>query len=330
MRSAVDGTEESVMGHEATLLTRGFEGDMRLVRLSQGALSGLLLDTTQINWHEQEHQFYLALPDAARTLQGMAQPDYAAQRVAAEKQARAILGKAAVLARWPVEPTFRFLSTNGHAAGLDAVRAASLDLAAGVIEVAVVLAVDSLLNQDTLNWLHQNNRLKCDGMPVGLQPGEAGVAAALTMRPHLVHASTQGVTLGEVHLEAEPLSLLSGAATRGEILARVIERAWRSSTIEPPWILSDQNGEEFRAMEWGHALVRLRGKNAAFSAPELWYAATSFGDTGASSSLVNLCMAVRSWERRYAAGAAALITAVSDGIQRSALLVSGRTSPRRA
>jgi hypothetical protein len=324
MRSAVDGTEEFVMGHQATLLTRGFEGDMRLVRLSQGALSSLLLDTAQINWYEQEHQFFLALPDPGRTLQN------AAQRLVSENQARNILTRAAALAQWPVEPTFAFLSTHGHAAGLDAIRAASLDLAAGRIEVAVVLAVDSLLNQETLSWLHQNNRLKCDGMPVGLQPGEAGVAVALTMRSGLIHASAQGVTLGEVQLEAEPLSLLSGAATRGEILARVVEQAWRSSNTQHPWILSDQNGEEFRAMEWGHALVRLRGQNAAFSAPEMWYAASSFGDTAAASALVNLCMAVRSWQRRYAPAGAALITAASDGIQRGALMVSDQTSARLA
>jgi hypothetical protein len=347
MRSAVDGTEEFVMGHEATLQTRGFEGDMRLVRLSQGALSGLLLDTQQINWHEQEHQFYLALPDSARTLLGAEPADGeeevdaggaavaghstdAARRVASEKQARVILTRAAALARWPVEPTVAFLSTHGHAAGLDAIRAASLDLAVGRVEVAVVLAVDSLLDQETLNWLHQNNRLKCDGMPVGLQPGEAGVAVTLTMRSGLIHASAQGVTLGEVWLDAEPLSLLSGAATRGETLARVVEQAWRSSNAERPWILSDQNGEEFRAMEWGHALVRLRGQSVAFSAPEAWYAASSFGDTAAASALVNLCMAVRSWERRYAPAAAALITAASDGIQRGALMVSDQTSARRA
>jgi 3-oxoacyl-[acyl-carrier-protein] synthase-1 len=166
-------------------------------------------------------------------------------------------------------------------------------------------------------------------MPVGLQPGEAGVAAALTVRPDLFRASAHTATLGEVQLEAEPLSLLSGSATRGEILARVIARAWQGKNTERPWILSDQNGEEFRAMEWGHALVRLRGQNAAFSAPNVWYAASSFGDTAAASTLVSVCMAVRSWERHYAPAAGALITATSDGINRGALMLTGDASARR-
>src|SRR5207249_4212173 len=65
-RSAVEGVEQAVNGHQASLFTRGFEGEARLVRLAQAALTDLLRQSRAINWPERQHAFYLALPDGDR------------------------------------------------------------------------------------------------------------------------------------------------------------------------------------------------------------------------------------------------------------------------
>lgn len=339
IRSAVEGDEQPVNGHPTILLTRGFEGQTRLVRLIQGALTDLLARTPHIDWRERLHRFYLSLPDSRRVRSGAEliadeaareeitrpvddedeQPkdDPAARSRAAER----ILGMSADLVAWPSRPMLGFTSFAGHTGGLEIMRAALADLQAGVCEVAVVVGADSLLDEGTLRWLHVCGRLKCDGAPTGLLPGEAGVAIALSRSP-IPNESVPAASVRNIEFAAEPRTLLLGASPVGEGLADVLGRAWSRNTGEFPWIVSDQNGEVYRAMDWGCAAVRLRAQDAAFASPVLWYPAVSLGDTGAASALVGICMAVRAWQRNYAPAEGALISATSDGEARAALALA--------
>jgi 3-oxoacyl-[acyl-carrier-protein] synthase-1 len=79
-------------------------------------------------------------------------------------------------------------------------------------------------------------------------------------------------------------------------------------------------------MDWGHAVVRLRGQFDAFAEPVVWYPAASFGDVGAASGLAGVCVAARAWERQYAPAAGALVVAASDGGERAAIALSGMRS----
>jgi 3-oxoacyl-[acyl-carrier-protein] synthase-1 len=202
---------------------------------------------------------------------------------------------------------------------LQAVSAALGDLAAGIAQTAVVLGVDSWLDEATLEWLDATGRLKRDGMPVGLQPGEAGVAIALVREP-LPGRST--IVRGGVSEAQEPRALLSAASTVGEALSQVVARAWTSSPQEVAWVIADQNGEVYRATDWGYAVVRLRAQFEAFANPVVWYPAVSFGDVGAASALVGMCIADRAWLRGYAPTRTALIAAASDGASRAAVALT--------
>ena len=336
-RSAVDGTPEPVIAHQANLFTRGFEGDPRLVRLAQAALTDLLGQAVTIDWQQRPHTFYLALPDSDRIHTGAELiaddearqawregeaarlQDDASPRVSNAARGRRIVEQAARLARWPGAVSVQFASFSGHAAGLEAIHAALSDLSSGVTELAVVLGVDSLLDASTLQWLHLRGRLKCDGAPAGVQPGEAGVAIALS-RTAATGSST--ARLRAVSLAEERRTLLDGKSAAGEALATVIAAVWDERQPASAWIISDQNGEVYRAMDWGHAVVRLRAQFDAFAEPILWYPAASFGDVGAASSLAGVCLAVRAWERQYAPAAAALVVAASDGEERAALALT--------
>jgi 3-oxoacyl-[acyl-carrier-protein] synthase-1 len=338
-RSDVEGEIELVIGHQAGFLTRGFEGEMRLVRLVQGALSDLLVQSSgRIDWTGGA-RFYVAVPDVHRPWSGLELiGDEAARQTRAEAlaqrqhhdaadnaasnsaAARRIVAKGAASANWPGgDVTPAFISVSGHAAALQAVAAAMRDLASGVTHTAVVLAVDSWLDEATLEWLDATGRLKRDGMPVGLQPGEAGVAIALTSsRPRGQAPAVRGA-VSEAH---ETRTLLSGATTVGEALAQVVAQATASSPTKTAWIVSDQNGEVYRATDWGYAVVRLRAQFEQFADPVVWYPAASFGDVGAASALAGMCVAERAWLRGYAPAPTALIVAASDGPLRAAVALS--------
>jgi 3-oxoacyl-[acyl-carrier-protein] synthase-1 len=341
-RSAVEGTPEPVMGHQASLFTRGFEGEPRLVRLAQAALTDLLRQSPATEWRERHHTFYLSLPDAARIHTGaelIADDDARRAWVEAEaarepeappppsnaKRAHAILTKAARLATWPAEVSVRFASITGHTGGLEAIRTALADLASGATEIAVVVGVDSLLDERTLQWLHLRGRLKCDGSPVGFQPGEAGVAVALS-RTAAPPTGASKTWLRGLSLARERRAQLAGDTAAGEALAQVIASVWQGPEQQIPWIISDQNGEFYRAMDWGYAVVRLRARLVAFAEPVVWYPAASFGDVGAASSLAGICVAARAWERQYAPAAGALVVAASDGEERAAIALTGSMS----
>jgi 3-oxoacyl-[acyl-carrier-protein] synthase-1 len=339
----VEGEPAPTIGHAASLLTRGFEGDARLVRLLQGVLTDLSAHAyTQAQGVRSG--FYLSLPDPRRIYGGLELIPSEATRKEKEKEAAdaddepdverpsRLLAQAAELARWRGTPQVRGVVTSGHAGGIEALNAASLDLAAGSIDVAIVLGVDSLLDEDTLYWLQATYRLKTAANPVGLPPGEAAAAiliettAGAQARQRPTIANVLNVTVG-----AEAQSLLSGAPPVGSELARVLAAAgelagWRDET--PAWLVVDHNGETYRAAEWGHAVVRLRGEYAAVANAKLWYPAAALGDTGAASSVVGMCVALAAIERGYNAAPCCVISATSEAEPRAVAVLAAPQGAR--
>jgi 3-oxoacyl-[acyl-carrier-protein] synthase-1 len=333
IRSEVEGDPEPVIAHQASLYTRGFEGEARLVRLAQGALTDLIARSAAVDWMSGGVRFYMALPSAWRSYEGIDLiPDEEGQRARSTKLAALkedpasaaqrsdpirgtrILRKAAVLAQWPTEVAVPTCFA-GHAGGLEAVSAALSDLSTNAARVAVVLGIDSLLDEETLDWLNSCQRLKCDGTPTGCQPGEAAAAVALTLEtPTRPVPSVRAVSIAH-----EQRSLLAGGSGTGQALATTIAACAKAVPSETAWVVSDHNGEVYRANDWGYAVVRLRSQFESFAEPVVWYPALSFGDTGAASALAGICVAVRAWERNYAPATTALIAAASEGSGRAAL-----------
>src|SRR5688572_13191494 len=134
VRSGGDGQREPVIGHQATLFTRGFEGDARLVRLAQGALADLAAQLHDVDWRQWRQRFYVSLPSGRRTSLGAeliadaemrrawqdatALADDGAEDVTATPRARRILQQAAALARWPADCELAASTDAGHAGGI--------------------------------------------------------------------------------------------------------------------------------------------------------------------------------------------------------------------
>lgn len=329
IRSTVTGEEEPVIGHPVVLLTQGFEGDARLLRLVHGALADLAIQASTSGIDLGGATAYLALPpsnrcdtlnsliadDAVRTSRlDDASPPPTPNTEAA--RAQNILKRAAALARWPHAPELAFVSTAGNAGGLEALHAAAIDLSSGRCQKAIVIAADSLLDAPTLNWLQVCARLKCDAFPSGLQPGEAAAALLLSAAGPSPHGRISAPALAE-----ESASLESGRLSTGEGLARVLANADTGAPDPRLWLISDHSGESYRASELGHAIMRLRSVSDRYASPSIDYPAIAFGDTGAASALVGLIWALRAFSRGYAPSQTALVSATSEGARRAAVSV---------
>jgi hypothetical protein len=128
---------------------------------------------------------------------------------------------------------------------------------------------------------------------------------------------------------SSPTQYLAGEPADGKAQAEVIRAL--TDTIggyaATEWLIVDQNGEVFRASDWGHSLVRLRGAAGTDTAPpRVWYPAASFGDVGSASGAVATCLAVHGLERSYAPFPHAVIVNSSDGPQRGGCVVSAMES----
>ena len=259
-----DGEVSFVTGHVIPELTLGFEGDARLMRIMHATLHELRTSVGH-RWNTTCRMgAYLALSDPFREQSGAALVADAEiqSEMESAKQADSLpvddepirrqFTQAAQLADLPTQPVVTFISRQGQTATTQCVMQARADLDAGKFSQAIILACDSLLGETTLEWLENTGRLKSPAIPAGLAPSESGVAFLMET------SSDEGdalARLGPTDLGHEQQSLLSGETVLGSGLAELLRQIdWSDGC---PWLITDQNGEEYRAMEWGQALVRV-------------------------------------------------------------------------
>lgn len=338
VRSLADGSVSGVAIHAVPLLTDGFEGEARLIRLLQGGLEDLARQCPDAPWKRKRTAFYLSAPEIHRRLSGaeLVADEEARQEMIAEAKAVRIKGadaarsgrllsEGARWAKWPGRPELKWCTDSGNTGVAEALQRASDDLRGGACELAIVGGVDSLLDEDTLSWLELTGRLKTPNLAAGLQPGEAcgflvlEIAAAASSQPSRALTRLETVCLGT---EARPL--VSGDPSSGVALAEVVHRAATTTAWgRPPplWLIHDLNGEAYRAQEWGLALFRLADRSRALAEPTVWYPAASFGDTGAATGAVQACLAFRAFERGYAPAQTAGLVSSAPGSSRGCLVL---------
>ena len=218
----------------------------------------------------------------------------------------------------PVQTT---LTTTGHAAVFEALTHAMSALASGGIDRAIVGAVDGYLDELTLQWLKDTDRLKTEDNPKGFIPGEA--AAFLVLERQSSCAARGGRVLARLESSAnsvEPNSLYDKVPCSGEGLTGAIRQAIVASGAPPEIVLTlcDLNGERYRANEWGLTLVRAFGE--AGPPAVTWHPADCMGDSGAAAGALNLVFASLAADRRLANGRV-LVWGSSDDGQRGAAIL---------
>ncbi len=316
MRSGVNGAEEPIVGHSADLVTAGFERPLRLQRMAQAVLEQL---AAALPASADRIGLYALVPEVMRGMHAEADDDEPAGP-SEQERAHQCLRQAMAAARWPVGPEQVLCSASGaRSEALRLIGVASSALAQGLIDRAVVLAVDTLLDDATLAELDRSGRLKCEASPAGLQPGEGGVALMLT--GHTTPTPGEHTRVIAVALDDEEPAEGEAPPPSGQALARAVELAAQGRHGTHAWVLSDHNGEHRRAHDWGSAWARLRGNDDAFAQADVWYPALAFGDTGAAGALAALAMVWAAQERGYAPATTAVVVCADDGPRRAALLL---------
>lgn len=202
----------------------------------------------------------------------------------------------------------------GHTGTITAIAMAESLISSSDIRRVIILAVDSYLDRLTLEWLAKYERLKSAANPTGLAPGEAGACFLLESASTCEQRNTPFLAAVEsVGLEKESQDFFSGEINRGVGLSRAIEQALRNAPIELPFIgdlISDQNGENWRACELAGARILLHNKVSPLCS--LVLPGISIGDVGAASGAVSLCIAVQSLVRHYSSGDRTLVLTSSE------------------
>jgi 3-oxoacyl-[acyl-carrier-protein] synthase-1 len=186
-------------------------------------------------------------------------------------------------------------------------------------------AFDSLVDANALEWLHDARRLRVPDKPDGIIPGEA---ASFILLERFDEARDRGANIQAVVTEAafthESHHYMARRTSTALALAEAISQVLSTSYDPAPdqaWLIGDHNGETYRAHEWGCLLVRLAARFPSLRVNDTWFPASSFGDTGAASMALGICMAVRAFRRGYHRAPTALITSSSDTGPRGALRI---------
>lgn len=197
-------------------------------------------------------------------------------------------------------------------------------LAAGHVSACFVGGVDSLLNAWDLRRLNQAFRLKREGVPHGLIPGEAAAVLAVARsdsRPTRVESDILGLGWAT---EAPQGTLAAGGIASGRALQRALENALADAGTSERDIgvrVSDVNGEPFAGME--SLLAGTRVFRSYRPSLPVRYLAGSTGECGAAMGPMLLALGAELVRRGIERGPAACEVASDSGL-RGACIVSAR------
>ncbi|MGI9289414.1 MAG: hypothetical protein ACR2P1_28855 [Pseudomonadales bacterium] len=238
-----------------------------------------------------------------------------------------------ILAQSTEHIVFRSTRTafRGHALGLMALETAGKLLAAKECEFCLVGGIDSYIDPDTLDWVEENEQFHFPSNAWGFIPGEAAsfclLCSTVTAHKYKLPVRVQLVTVSSAQeknrIKTETICVGEGLthAVRGAVAGLPEE-----SKID--YTICDQNGEAYRADEYGFMLCRLAEN---FSDPSDYLApADCWGDVGAASGSLYLSLLVVAAEKGYEKGPYSLLWASSEGGERSAALIQTLVEQRRA
>ncbi|NMO13801.1 hypothetical protein HPC49_01935 [Pyxidicoccus fallax] len=299
----------ALSGHPVHGYTEGFTLLGRWMRLARGCVRDLVssspgLKTADRRFWDTTGLTVIVMPPDDTVL------------LTAPGQGRAHLEEAFLLPlhsalELPIPPRNVELLCAGHAGTALAIEQGVRRFSSRELERLLIVAVDSYIDTQRLAELLEQGRLKTEEQPVGLIPGEAGVALLLEAEPSARrrNAPIAGY-VAAVSTNREPEE--RPRIQRGHALAECLARALDHGAVASPFrgdIYSDLNGEAWRAQEWGRARIRLeqRLEESCLQLP-----CTSVGDVGAASGALGVCLALCARDPFRDAEAPSLVLSSSD------------------
>lgn len=225
------------------------------------------------------------------------------------------------------EPVSVEVWRSGSSGFASALAAAAASAARDRRERAIVLTVDSLVDGKTLRALDAKDRLKCSRAPEGIIPGEAA-AAFVFGRPSasLFQSKAVRATLDAVGQADERATYDRDEACTGQGLTEAVRSAMRSLQMPPPrpaWVISDQNGERYKSLEWSYVVSRL---HQVFGALEhQWYLADVVGELGSAAGGVAAARLCFAFDRGHAPSEQGWLILSADAGGRAAMVFGAPT-----
>lgn len=276
----------------APVVTHGFRAIGRLVALLNESLVGLL---KQVPDHREvlNVPWFLALPDPwerqidTGDLDGAERPPVRLEWLASSVLQRSF--EAAGVQRVPQCRCYGGDPTTF----VDALRDAVTGLEQGAFKRCVLGAVDSLVSPEILDALAADNLLRTPANQYGFSPGEGAIlivleaAAGAGARPHL-RAATRSPKSGGTRERGD-----------GRALAKTMLDTYNAASLGSRFaLITDQNGERERAIEWGDALVHLTESGLGDKIAATITHAMNLGETGVASPAFGMSLAVHALARR--------------------------------
>lgn len=206
----------------------------------------------------------------------------------------------------------------GHTACLELLRSARELFQMG-IRACVIACADSLVNAETMSWLHEHLRLKSAEIHDGVIPGEAGAAILVESTP-APNNVTEVVGLG---FGKETAHLLSGEPLLGLGLTEAARQALAEAHLglhEIDGRLSDVTGETYGFKELPLVTGRLMRELRRQDQP-LWHWADAIGDSGAAAGVLQIVLAHEAFKKKYAPGDRLIcLSSALDGRRAAAVL----------
>jgi len=191
------------------------------------------------------------------------------------------------------------------------------------IEFCIIVAVDSYLLDGRLESYDEDWRLQTKRNPAGFIPGEAGAVVLLETEGFAQKRSATGlVRIDGVGTGQEVNTSLGEKSSSGGGLTDAILPLFQFVNNEEPWrwVMSDFNGERYKAYEWGVVSTRLNKMIAGDH--HLSLIADTIGDIGAATAAVQIGCVCEAVERGYAPGTSVLLIAGNDEGRRAAMALS--------
>jgi 3-oxoacyl-[acyl-carrier-protein] synthase-1 len=188
----------------------------------------------------------------------------------------------------------------------------------------IVAGVDSLVQQDLVEYYLDRRRLLTERNSNGFCVGEAGSAVLVAPAGQDSVGELQILGIG---IAREKATIESEEPLQAEGLIQAIRGAFGASATgyeDVQYRITDLNGEHYKFKEMALAMVRFQGKPKG-KLFDLWHPAEYIGDVGAAIGPIVLGLALHAGQKGYGNGPTVLCTFGNDDGERAAMVVRYRS-----
>ena len=321
---------QPVIGHLVSSVAQGFTGVGKLMVLASTALQDLINRSKLLKQDGQRTGFYLNLSDyyfqdefAKKEIQDdreVKKPNISLPSEIWKSQTKNFIGHLIKSTELGILPINQSIYYDDHTGIIQAVADAIVKIRTGVIDRCIIGGVSSCLEISYLTAAAKQGVLKTAINQIGFIPGEAAAFVLIEkLELALIQKSRVLGIIDSPLISEDKYHRFSETPPTGTALSRVLEGSIAGLKGESKKVgltIGDLNGDPFRASDFGHSLLRMPS-NIEFRDLPLWLPAISFGETGAATGAVSLCMGINAFTRGYANTEAILVWLSSDNGRRA-------------